>query len=284
MTTAARHPYFQIQPVLLSLHDKTPLIANAATALQWQIRTDEGFDTDSLGTFSRDIPRLDTQQQTALHKAKLACQRNQVRFGLGSEGSVQLDPQTGLLPIGVEMVVFYDAMLDLAVTGIAQGPSPLQRWVLRDETALQQRIATLQMPAQQYVLFAGELTANSHTPPVAKGIASAQQLQDLCAPLWPSGAVTLETDYRAHACPARRPLIHAAACDLISRLQSQCPQCQAVDFSIRQKKSGLPCAACHAPTPQVKAWVRQCQACGFAQDEPVATSMADPQFCPFCNP
>lgn len=284
MTTAAHHPYFQIQPVLLSLHDKTPLIACAAAELQWQIRADEGFDTDSLGTFSRDIPRLATQQQTALHKAKLACQRNQVRFGLGSEGSVQLDPQTGLLPIGVEMVVFYDAQLDLAVTGIAQGPSPLQRWVLRDETALQQRIATLQLPAQQYVLFAGELTDGSHTAPVAKGIASVQQLQDLCAPLWPNGAVTLETDYRAHACPARRPLIEAAARDLISRLHSQCPHCQAVDFSIRQKKSGLPCAACHAPTPQVKAWVRQCQACGFAQDEPVATSMADPQYCPFCNP
>lgn len=284
MTTADHHPYVQIQLVLLSQHDKAPLIANAAAALGWQIDTDASFDTDSLGTFSRDIPRLDTQQQTALHKAKLACQRNQVRFGLGSEGSVQLDPHTGLLPIGVEMVVLYDAQQDLAVTGIAQGPSPLQRWVLHDEAALLQQLPQLGMPAQQYVLFAGELTPHSQTSPLAKGIDNPQQLIDLCAPYWAKGAVTLETDYRAHACPARRPLIEAAARDLVLRLQSQCPRCQAVDFSVRQKKTGLPCGACHAPTPQVKAWIRHCLACGFAQDEPVPVPQADPQYCPFCNP
>lgn len=283
MTHSAHQPYVNIHAVLLSLHDKTPLIADAARALGWHISTDATFDTDTLGTFSRDIPRLDSQQQTALHKAKLACQRNKVRFGLGSEGSVHMDPQTGLLPMGTEMVVLYDAELDLSVTGIAHGPSVMQCWVLPDAAALELCLPSLAMPQQQYVLFQGD-HANGATVLIAKGIDSVEQLRTLCAPRWSHGALRLETDYRAHACPGRRPLIQAAAQDLVTRIQSQCPQCHAVDFSVRQKKSGLPCAACHAPTPHAKAWVRQCLACGFQQSQPVARTTAEPQECPFCNP
>lgn len=283
------HPYHAIDVVLLSMHDKTKLVQPHAAALGWTIHTDAGFDTDSLGTFSRDIPRRDDQYQTALTKAKLACQRNNVRFGLGSEGSVDTDPSTGLIQLGVELLVFYDATLDLAVTGQAHAISPMQRVVCQSEAQLQAAALALGFPAQQLVLFEGDIhqTAGAAAicaTPIAKGIADWTTLTNTAAAYWAHGPITLETDYRAFACPGRQQIIISAAADLMQRLQSLCPKCQHVDFSVRARRSGLACGACHFPTPQVRAWVRQCTQCGHEQLEPVTTAFADPSRCPRCNP
>lgn len=280
------NPYQDIDVMLLSMHDKAQLIAPAAQALGWRIHTDASFDTDSLGTFSRDIPRLDDQYQTALRKAKLACERNGVRYGLGSEGSVVPDPSTGLFQLGVELLVLYDASLDKAVTGIARAPSPMQRLICRDVHELHAAALQLGVPLQQLVLFAGDLTQQPTTTPtlIAKGVADIAELEHLAAPLWAHGAVTLETDYRAFACPGRQQIITQAATDLITRLQSQCPQCQQVDFSVCDRRTGLPCQACGFPTPLTKALVRRCSDCGFEQVEPIAVQYADPTRCPLCNP
>lgn len=280
------NPYQDIDVVLLSMHDKAPLIAPAAQALGWRIHTDATFDTDSLGTFSRDIPRQDDQYQTALHKAKLACQRNGARYGLGSEGSVAPDPSTGLIQLGVELLVLYDAAVDKAVTGSARAPSPMQRLVCHDRHDLAAAALRLGAPLQHLVLFAGDLTAlrNANPAPIAKGITDLAALQQLAAPFWAHGSITLETDYRAFACPGRQQIIAQAAMDLITRLQSQCPKCQQVDFSVRDRRTGLPCQACGFPTPLTKALVRRCTDCGYEQVEPVAVPYADPTRCPLCNP
>lgn len=47
----------------------------------------DGFDTDALGTFTRDVKRVDSQLDTARKKARIGMDLGGTRMGIGSEGS-----------------------------------------------------------------------------------------------------------------------------------------------------------------------------------------------------
>jgi len=60
----------------LTQHGKEDLLRPLlAPALGCQLVRAEGFDTDTLGTFSGEIPRPDTQLQTARQKARLGMEK-----------------------------------------------------------------------------------------------------------------------------------------------------------------------------------------------------------------
>jgi hypothetical protein len=57
---------------LLTQHGKERVIAPAlASALGVEVRHVQGFDTDQLGTFSRDVPRAGSQREAARRKAEI---------------------------------------------------------------------------------------------------------------------------------------------------------------------------------------------------------------------
>lgn len=120
--TDARSMYQGRHAVLLTQHGKEAIIGPVLeAAIGCHVDLVGGFDTDQLGTFTRDIPRPGSQLETALRKARIGMRLADSRVGLASEGAFVADPYTGLIPWNVELVVFIDDDKRLELTGIAQG-------------------------------------------------------------------------------------------------------------------------------------------------------------------
>ncbi len=118
---APAHLYVGGQVALLTQHGKQRVVAPALEgALGCRVHHVDGFDTDRLGTFTRDIPRFGTQVEAARKKARIAMELTGLPFGLGSEGAFVPDPFIGMAPWNVEVIVFIDALRNLEVAGIAQ--------------------------------------------------------------------------------------------------------------------------------------------------------------------
>ena len=82
-----------------------------------------GFDTDTLGTFTRETPRPGSQREAARRKARIGMERARLPIGLASEGSFGPDPFTGMVPWNVELIAWLDDRMGIEVVGMAQGPA-----------------------------------------------------------------------------------------------------------------------------------------------------------------
>lgn len=106
---------------LLTQHGKEAVIAPVLdTALGCRVERVSDFDTDTLGTFTRDIPRAGSQIEAARRKARIGMELSGLPLGLASEGSFGPDPMAGLFPWNVEVLLFIDDERDIEVTGMAQ--------------------------------------------------------------------------------------------------------------------------------------------------------------------
>ena len=88
---------------LLTQHGKEKVVAPLlAAAIGCDVVLVTGFDTDQLGTFTRDIPRSGTQIEAARKKARIGMGLASLPLGLASEGSFGPDPFTGMFSLNVE--------------------------------------------------------------------------------------------------------------------------------------------------------------------------------------
>lgn len=270
---------------LLTQHGKERLLAPVLEpVLGCTIERVDGFDTDQLGTFTREIPRAGSQIETARRKARIGMDLAGLPLGLASEGAFGPDPMLGMLPWNVEVLVFIDDERGLEVVGLAQGRSnQAHRWV-DDWPAAESFAHESGFPSHQVVVR----PEAEQDPRLRKGIADLAALK--AAFLWAqaqasNGQVLLETDLRAHANPTRQSLIRQAAEDLAAKLCAPCPACGAPGFWIVERETGLPCAACGAPTGETRADIFGCVRCEHRVTRPRPdTVRADPGRCDYCNP
>ena len=81
------------QVALLTQHGKERVIAAALEpALGCRVERVAGYDTDLLGTFTRDIPREGTKLEAARKKARLGMELAGLPLGIASEGAFGPDP------------------------------------------------------------------------------------------------------------------------------------------------------------------------------------------------
>lgn len=107
---------------LLTQHGKEQVIAPVLEpALGCRIECVSGYDTDLLGTFTRDIRRAGTQLDAARRKARVGMQLAGRPLGLASEGSFGPDPMLGVFPWNVGLLVWIDDVHGLEAVGRAQG-------------------------------------------------------------------------------------------------------------------------------------------------------------------
>ena len=107
---------------LLTQHGKERAIAPVLeSALGCRVERVAGYDTDRLGTFTREIPRAGTQIEAARKKARLGMELSELPLGLASEGSFGPDPFTGMFSWNLEMIVWIDDALGIEVVGAASG-------------------------------------------------------------------------------------------------------------------------------------------------------------------
>ena len=270
---------------LLTQHGKEQVISPVLElSVGCRIELVSGYDTDLLGTFTRDIPRPGTQLEAARRKARVGMQLAGRPLGLASEGSFGPDPMLAEFPSNVELLVWIDDVHGLEVVGRAQGKANFAHLLAKDWAAAEAFARQWGFPEHHLVVR----PERDDDPRIRKGISSWAKLEGIfrCAlEQSPSGVVFLETDVRAHANPTRQEHIRLAAEDLASKLRSPCPQCGTPGFWIVDRIVGLPCEDCGAPTREAQADVLGCVKCPQRiTRERRGGNTADPGHCNYCNP
>lgn len=278
-------PYDQQSVAFLTQHGKETLIGPMlGQALGCRVVRAEGFDTDQLGTFSGEVPRPDSQVQTARRKARIGMDLLGTPLGLASEGAFVPDPFGGLLPWNIEVLVWIDDIRGQEVTAIAQGPARSLHRSVGQVDALLQWASEAGFP-EHHVMLRPE---GVRQPLVRKGLHDTQALVsafEACRAESPKGLVQAENDLRAFCNPTRQRMIVRAAEELVEKLQSTCPACQLPGYWVKEKVAGLPCRSCGLPTRLPRALVWRCDGCGHNTTEPAGDAThADPSRCDHCNP
>lgn len=277
--------YDGAQIALLTRHGKQRVIGpTLEAALGCRVCHVDGYDTDLLGTFTRDVPRLGTQLEAARKKARIAMELTGLPFGLGSEGAFVPDPFIGMLPWNIELIVFIDSLRNLEVAGIAQDRGNFRHLLTAEWPALEAFARDVGFPEQWLVVR----PSNEQDRRTRKGLHAWPELEAVWASATAeaeNGLALVETDGRAHANPARMMNIGQAAADLAARLGSPCPACGTPGYWEVESVAGKPCAACGAPTRQTQARVYGCLKCAHRETRAAGgAAHADPGCCDVCNP
>ncbi|EGF30297.1 hypothetical protein IMCC9480_1735 [Oxalobacteraceae bacterium IMCC9480] len=269
---------------LLTQHGKEQVIAPVLEpALGCTIEHVSGFDTDQLGTFTRDIPRPGTQREAARRKARMGMSLSGLPLGMASEGSFVPDPYTGMFPWNIELLVLIDDSLGIEVVGMAEGTGHSAHVDARDWQSVESFATAQDFPQHQLVMR----PQSQDDPRVRKGIADWAGLRsgfDACMAQSDNQQVFVETDLRAFANPDRMALIRQAAVDLQHRLASLCPACDAPGYWVTERQPGLPCSVCCLPTSSYRSEVWTCVHCQHKSvQKRTDITVADPKHCAYCN-
>ena len=244
----------------------------------------EGFDTDQLGTFTRDVPRYDSQLATARAKALKSIELTGESIGLGSEGAFGPDPVSGMMPWNTEILVWIDTSDNTEVIGVAQGAGCHLHSTVTHLNDLLKFASSAQFPEHALVMrpdSADDTRVCKELTSWPLLITAFEKLQTQSG----NGQVFVEVDLRAHRNPTRQQMIRRAADDLIEKLLSVCPSCNRPGFSEKDRIPGKPCALCRNPTRLPKVHIWRCDGCGAEDHRHMAlTDLADPSRCDVCNP
>lgn len=278
-------PYAGRRIALLTQHGKERVIAPVLdAALGCRVERVSGFDTDTLGTFSRDVPRAGSQQEAARRKARIGMDLSGLPLGLASEGAFVSDPMAGLFPWNVEVLVFIDDERGIEVTGVAQQAARISHLLTDNWETAEQFARKAGFPEHHLVVR----PHSQDDPRIEKGINNWAALEAVFHKLRDAaenGWVFLEHDVRAHAHPTRMEVIRLAAENLAARLNSSCPACGMPGFWIVERVAGLPCADCGTPTREIRADRFGCCKCDYYEmRERAGVAHADPARCDYCNP
>lgn len=277
--------YTGLKVALLTQHGKELVIAPVLEpSLGCVIEHVTGFDTDQLGTFTRDIPRHGNQVEAARRKARMGMALSGLKLGLASEGSVGPDPYLRMMPWNVELLIFIDDQRGIEIVGQAQGAGRYGHLQTQDWPSVESFVQKEGFPSHQMVLR----PQDQHDQRIHKGIADWITLKscfDDCLAKADNGQVFVETDMRAFANPSRMQHIEQAAHDLVQRMQSRCPACDLPGYRVTERQPGLPCSTCGLPTSIYLSEKWQCVGCVHASIQ-VRTDrrFAEPQYCAYCNP
>lgn len=268
---------------LLTQHGKEGVVAPAfQERLQARVQVVGDVDTDTLGTFTRDVARFGTQLEAARRKATLALS-GRGALGLGSEGSVVPGP-FGFGSWDIELVLFLDIERDIEVVGRAYEPGLHAHGLVSSLIDLRDLADRAGFPEHGLVMRPD----SQDDPRICKGLRSWDALEETFAHLRSisnTGSVFVENDLRAHQHPTRMRVIERATQDLVTRLSTPCPACSGPGFGVAGQRRGLPCEACGAPTEEPLADTLACVSCEHHEDRVLAgPAFADPARCSFCNP
>ncbi|HWP01529.1 MAG TPA: DUF6671 family protein [Methylococcus sp.] len=269
---------------LLTQHGKEGVIAPALEgALGCRVERVKGFDTDLLGTFTRDIARAGTQLEAARKKARIGMELAGLPIGIASEGAFGPDPFTGTLPWNVEILVWIDDWLGIEIIAIFSGKTNFSHRQVETLAEAEDFACSVGFPDHRLVVR----PRDENHPRFRKGLADWARLRDAVTwalDLAPNRRAFVETDMRAFANPTRMENIGLAAEDLVRRLTSFCPACGAPGFFPAEQVPGLPCEDCGAPTREAKADIHRCVRCAHRQVVERDGGFASTRSCVFCNP
>ena len=271
--------------LIASKHQKERVIAPLiveALGIKDVIITD--FETDTLGTFSGEVSRIDDPISTVRNKCLKAMELSDSDLAIASEGSFGPHPSFFFCAANEEFIIFIDKKNKLEI--IERVISTETNFDAKQITSEEELLAfceKVQFPSHAVIL---RPAVNDYTQ-IFKGIQDIHELKEAYKLLVSNySTVYIETDMRAHKNPSRMKVIEEATKKLIVKIQSTCPICNQPGFSISNAQPGLPCKQCHLPTKSTLSHTYSCIGCGHQQEKkyPHAKTWEDPMYCDFCNP
>lgn len=271
--------------VLLTKHGKErvikPLLEGETGC---ELVLEHRFDTDRLGTFSRQIKRRRSQMNTARLKIKKALKLSKLDIGIASEGSFGMHP-SGLIPWNIELVLLYDRKEKIEVYGVHQTSKTNFSDIYVDSYEDLLKFAKRIGFPEHYVILRPD---HKQSKKIYKDIFSEETLKDVydrCMSVSKTGKVFAETDMRAHANPTRMQSILKATEQMLLNLKRVCPICQAPGFMAIKAISGLACESCDMPTELTAKTLYQCQKCKHEKESTSPYGLRAPSmYCHNCNP
>ncbi|MEP0885588.1 hypothetical protein NDI49_29105 [Trichocoleus sp. ST-U3] len=274
--------------VLATMHQKERVIAPLLEQeLGIKVVVPENFDTDTFGTFTREIKRTGDQLQAARLKAQKALELTGETLAFASEGTFAPHPAFPYISCNREIVVLIDAINELEIVGqeFSTDTNFSHKTIQSIEEVFEfsQKVG---FPEHGLVVME---PSDEGKQEIIKGIITEKQLieaVELILAQSRNGKVQIETDMRALYNPTRMKNIEKATRDLIQKIKQICPKCSCPGFDVVQRKKGLPCEWCNFPTSMTLLEIYQCKKCSFNQEIlfPDGIEKADPAQCMYCNP
>ena len=278
-------PYSGLKASLLTQHGKELVICpELLNTNGLEVIHVTGYDTDRLGTFTRNIPRYGSQLDAARKKARIGMELSGTKIGIASEGAFSNDPFKGLLPWNYELVLLIDDIHNIEIAGFYGGEAQSASKQVSSWDELTAFLSEAQFPNHQLVIRPDD----EYHQEYRKGIETIESLKeayDWANNLSKKGNVFVENDLRAHTNPTRMANILKATEDLARKMDSLCPECGSPGFSITENKKGLPCSHCGVPTNLPVANIWSCVKCEHKKEVKINNqTTADPSKCNYCNP
>ncbi|MBH8556114.1 hypothetical protein I8751_28005 [Nostocaceae cyanobacterium CENA357] len=275
--------------VLATMHQKEKVIAPLLEQeLGINVIVPQNFNTDIFGTFTREVKRPGTQIAAAKFKAEKALELTRGNLAIASEGNFTPHPLVPYIYSNREIVIFLDKINNLEIIGeeISIDTNFNHQIITNlDETYIFAN--KVGFPEHGLVVWFENLENRCNE--ITKGITKEIDLitsVDLALRHSPNNQVNIETDMRAMYNPTRMKNIAKATHNLLNKISSCCPKCNAPGFEITEIIQGLPCEFCHIPTTLPLTAIYQCKKCGFNQEKlfPNGMEFANPAQCMYCNP
>lgn len=283
----SNHPYQNQFAAIATIHHKERAIGPVLKKyLGLSLLCIDEFNTDSLGTFTGEIPREKNMLTTAKEKAKQAILRSNLHIGVGSEGSFGPHPYIPFLASGLEILVLIDSLTGNEVTVSHRFDTNYDNLITKPNENIISFLNKIDFPKHSVIVKPEVTTAKNQ---IIKGI---NVFEDLVAAIKSlsaysqTGQVSIQTDMRAHLNPTRMRSLGILTKKLALRLSRLCPHCHAPGFGLVDVEKGLLCEECHLPTSLIIAEIYKCKLCGFSQKrhERNPNARASARWCNYCNP
>jgi hypothetical protein len=278
------HPYRGLWAAVATMHGKERAIA--PPLCQWfgiTLTTAPTVDTDALGTFTGEVPRVGTVVEAARLKARLAIETTGADLGIGSEGAFGPHPHLPFTAAGLEVLVLCEAAGSHDIVVQRRTATNLDHISLGPLDGIETFLQRAGFPSHALVVQRD----NPARTMIAKGIADAASLRAALTKAFATGDRALATtDMRAHVNPTRMSSIARLARHLALRTARLCPCCGRPGFGLVDVERGLPCRDCDQPTRRIRAEIYGCTTCGHRMQRkirPLRLS-SDPMSCEVCNP
>lgn len=263
------HPYANARIGLATIHAKElAVVPPFRRVLGAEVVVAPAVDTDTLGTFSGEIPRPDALIETCVLKAELAFHTLDVDCAIASEGSYGPIDRVPLIASGVEIMAFVDRKRGLKLVetlGTHRTNWRLWRFKAGDPN-VPRAVAAMGFPSFGVFVIAGS--------DASRPIKDLSTLDDVVAAVdrearrSDDGFAIVIADMRAHRNPARMRVLRALSWKLAKRLQQLCPKCGTPGFGAITSQRGLPCENCGRPTHWIDFQIDGCSVCGHAKARP----------------
>lgn len=272
--------------IIATMHRKEKVIAPLLEAeLQVHAEVCKQLDTDAFGTFTREVPRIDTQVETAKQKALKALALSNETLAIASEGSFGPHPALPFVACNIELVVLIDTKNNLEVLG--QALSFKTNFAYQEISTMEDALTfavQAQFPSHGLVI----IYETGQETEVMKGLSTKKDLSYGLKKAFKQSVkptIQIETDMRAHFNPTRMNVIREATLNLLEKLRCHCPFCNTPGYAASEYLSGLPCEYCGFPTRRIKTIVYRCSKCQFEENKSApGANKSQPGECPICNP